>query len=159
MENFRLLGMLQFAGTLGILLVYIGGVLVSGLIIRRGARQGGVLTLVGFALLLFGSLCSWITNFIVFPQMSQGMLGPAHFLILGLNSLVSIVGLILIVLGIWHLGTRGTGAAAPAARRPIGQEARIEPALEPERTPPDETRGGAQAFEVPDREDRDEPLP
>jgi hypothetical protein len=156
MEAFRMIGFVQLMGTLGLILVYLGGVIVSGLLIRRGARQGGMLTLVGFALLLLNSLCGWIGNQLIFPGVSPHAIGVGPVIFLIFNALIMIVSILLIILGIWVLGTRpAQAAAAPTPpRSPVSREGRVvEPALEPEPTPP--PAGGAQAFPVEERDRSD----
>jgi hypothetical protein len=153
MENFRLIGLFQFAGTFFLVLVYIAGVIVSGILIRRGARQGGLLTLVGFALLLFNNLCTWFINFILFPQLATVAIGAVPMMFVGLNGLISIVGLILILLGIWQLGMRSLRVGV----MPVGSGTYRTSTSAPEHTRPETVGSGAQAYPVPDT--KEEPLP
>jgi hypothetical protein len=153
MENFRLISLFQFAGNFFLILVYIAGLIVSGLLIRRGARQGGLLTLVGFALLLFNNLCNLFVHFFVFPQLGPAAIGAVPMLFFGLNSLISIVGMILIILGIWHLGTRSITRGG----MPVAPAAPWASTGAPEHTRPDAVGSGAQVYPVP--EPPEEPLP
>jgi hypothetical protein len=153
MQSFRFIGLLQLIGAVGLVLVYIGGMIVSGTLIRRGVRQGALLTLVGFVLLLFDSLCTWFYNAVIFPRLAQSSMPVALILLGGLNTLISMVGLILVIIGIWRLGTRlpGITDVYRQDRAPVGQEPRIDPALEPEPQSRSSVIGrGAQAYPLPD---------
>jgi hypothetical protein len=144
-------GFLQFAGMIGLVIVYIAGAIVAGILIKRGARQGGLLILVGFVLLIFNSLCGWFTNLIIPPQSAIAVAGAVPFLLIGINLLISMVGLILIIVGIWQLGIRPYGAAgSPAGEPPPPRTSQpVEPASA-------KTHGsGAQAYPAPE----EEPLP
>jgi hypothetical protein len=152
-ENFRLISLFQFAGNFFLILVYIAGLIVSGLLIRRGARQGGMLTLVGFALLLFNNLCNLFVHFFLFPQLGPAAFGAVPMLFIGLNSLISIVGMILIILGIWQLGTRSPGVG----EMPVAPATPRASTGAPEYTRPDAVGSGAQVYPVP--EPQEEPLP
>jgi hypothetical protein len=158
MEAIRMIGLIQMIGTLGLILVYLGGAIVSGILINKGARQGGMLTLVGFALLLLNSLCGWIVNQLVFPGVSPHAIGAGPIIFLLFNALIMIVSILLIILGIWVLGTRPAQAttAPTPPRASVGREGRVvEPALEPEPTPPSASPGGAKAYPVEERNSRE----
>ena len=146
-----MIGLLQFAGMIGLVIVYVAGAIVSGILIRRGVRQGGLLILVGFVLLIFNSLCGWFTNLIIPPQSAVAVAGAVPFLLMGINLLISMVGLTLIILGIWQLGTRPYGGTGMTAGEPPSTE-RTQPT---ERVSVKEVSRGAQAYPAPESE----PLP